>query len=125
MSKPIALIIEDDEKLTEIFSQALKMAGFETEFAHDGAIALQRLNEIVPDLILLDLHLPSVPGDEILRQIRADARMENVHVVLATADQLRAELLRDDVTLVLLKPISVVQLQKLASRIISQPNSQS
>ena len=119
MDKPIAFIIEDDEKLTEIFSQALKMAGFDTEFAHDGAVALDRLAELIPDLILLDLHLPSVPGDDILRYIRADARLKNIHVFLATADQLRAEMLRDHVTLVLLKPISVMQLQKLASRIIS------
>ena len=125
MNKPMAFIIEDDEKLTEIFSESLKMAGFETEFVHDGALALDRLAEITPDLILLDLHLRSVCADDILRDIRADARLANVDVFLATADQLRAEMLRDDVTLVLLKPISVMQLQKLALRITLPSNSQS
>ena len=118
MSKPTAFIVEDDDKLAEIFSLALKMAGFEVESAQDGAVALARLSEIEPNLILLDLHLPNVSGDEILRAVRADARIAKTHVFLATADQILAETLQDDVTLVLLKPISVTQLQLLASRIL-------
>jgi CheY-like chemotaxis protein len=84
----------------------------------DGAVALERLSEITPDLILLDLHLPNVSGDKILRYIRADDRLAKTHVFLATADHLMAQTLQDEVTLVLIKPISVSQLQLLASRIL-------
>lgn len=117
MTNPLALIIEDDDQLCEIFSQALKLADFDTEIAQDGQVALELLDTLTPALVLLDLHLPHVAGDEILRTIRSNPRLEKVHVVLATADQIMAEALQDDVTLILLKPISVVQLKMLASRI--------
>jgi CheY-like chemotaxis protein len=118
MTQPLAIIIEDDSKLAEIFSQTLKMTGFDTQSVLDGAVALERLSEITPDLILLDLHLPNVSGDKILRYIRADDRLAKTHVFLATADHLMAQTLQDEVTLVLIKPISVSQLQLLASRIL-------
>ncbi len=117
MTNPLALIIEDDDQLCEIFSQALKLADFDTDIAQDGQVALALLEKVTPAMVLLDLHLPHVAGDEILRHIRADKRLEKVHVILATADQIMAETLQDDVTLILLKPISVVQLKMLASRI--------
>jgi CheY-like chemotaxis protein len=118
MTQPLAIIIEDDSKLAEIFSQTLKMTGFDTQSVLDGAVALERLSEITPDLILLDLHLPNVSGDKILRYIRSDDRLAKTHVFLATADHLMAQTLQDEVTLVLIKPISVSQLQLLASRIL-------
>ena len=117
MTNPLALIIEDDDQLCEIFSHALKLADFDTEIAQDGQAALALLDKVTPAMVLLDLHLPHVAGDEILRYIRASKRLEKVRVVLATADQIMAEALQDDVTLILLKPISVVQLKILASRI--------
>ena len=117
MTNPLALIIEDDDQLCEIFSQALKLADFDTEIAQDGRAALTLLEKVTPAMVLLDLHLPYVSGDEILHTIRSTKRLEKVHIVLATADQIMAEALQDDVTLILLKPISVVQLKMLASRI--------
>ena len=113
----LALIIEDDENQAPIFAQALKMAEFETETISDGQAALDRLAVIVPDLVLLDMHLPHVSGDIILHQIRADERLVKTRVMLATADAVMAENLRDKSDLVLLKPISFTQLRDLAKRL--------
>ena len=113
----LALIIEDDENQAPIFTQALKMAEFETETISDGQAALDRLAVVVPDLVLLDMHLPHVSGDIILRQIRADERLAETRVMLATADAVMAENLRDESDLVLLKPISFTQLRDLAKRL--------
>ena len=117
MNEALALIIEDDERLAMIYGEALRIAGFVPEIVRDGRDAQTRLQEVVPVLILLDLHLPHIPGDELLRQIRADARLENTLVVLVTADAIMAEELRADSDLVLLKPISFNQLRDLASRL--------
>jgi len=117
--KPLALIIEDDRKQATIFDQALRMADFETEIIQDGQVALERLGTIVPTLVVLDLHLPYVSGDDILRQIRADERLAETRVILATADPLMAELLQQESDLVLLKPISFGQLRDLAMRLRS------
>ena len=120
--KPLALIIEDDQKLATIFAQALKMAEFETEIIADGNAALERLAAVVPALVVLalvvlDLHLPYISGDDILHQIRADERLAKTRVMLATADSLMAEHLRSKNDLVLLKPISFGQLGDLATRL--------
>jgi len=121
MSKGLALIIEDDMKLASIFSYALKEVNFETEVTYDGESALTRLKEIVPNVIVLDLHLPFVSGVEILNFIRSDEQLKEVPVMLATADAIMGESLRDQADLVLLKPISVRQLQRLAERLQTLP----
>jgi len=115
--KPLALIIEDDRKLSDIFAQALRMADFETEVIQDGKTALERLAVTVPALVILDLHLPHVSGSEILRRIRADERLAETRVMLATANPQMAEPLREESELVLLKPISFSQLRDLATRL--------
>jgi len=114
--KPFGYIVEDYEDTVTIFQWALERAGYDVEIARDGAVAQKRLTEIIPDLIILDLHMPNVPGDILLQKIRSDERLSNTRVFLATADANMAAQLRDQVELVLLKPISLAQLQDLAER---------
>ena len=83
----------------------------------DGQTALARLAEVTPAVVVLDLNLPHVSGDEILHQIRADERLAETRVMLATANAMLAETLRGESDLVLLKPISPDQLRDLASRL--------
>ena len=116
MSNPLALIIEDDPDLNNIFGQALQVAGFDTEIIADGQTATKRLGETIPAVVVLDLHLPHVSGRDILEQIRGDSRLDHTKVILATADPLMAESLQDEADLVLLKPISFGQLRDLAKR---------
>lgn len=71
MTNPFALIIEDDENLGIIFAKSLQSANYATEIVKDGQIAMDRLAEISPDVIVLDIHLPQVQGTEILNHIRA------------------------------------------------------
>jgi two-component system, cell cycle response regulator DivK len=117
MTNSLALIIEDDEYLAEIFSLTLQEAEFEIEIIRDGKAALARLAAITPALVVLDLHLPYISGEDILRQIRADERLAGTRVMLATADAIMAENLREEADLVLLKPISTNQLRELARRL--------
>jgi DNA-binding response OmpR family regulator len=117
MSNPLALIIEDDPDAATIFSEALQAAGFETEIVRTGDKALKRLAVTTPDAVVLDLHLPHVSGTDILRQIRADARLAKTRIIIATADPRLAELLRGQADLVFLKPISFSQLRDLAARL--------
>lgn len=117
MNKPLALIVEDEKDLSDIFVEALQHADFNTEAVRDGQSAVERLGEIVPDLVLLDLHLPNVAGTDILRQIRQDPRLDQTQVIVVTADARSAEFLRTDAELVLVKPVRFSQLRDLASRI--------
>ena len=84
--KPLALVIEDSEDVAIVFHTAMERAGFESEIISDGAVALERLAEIVPDLVILDLHLPGVSGEQILKFIRF--RFKDLTV--KTSDHIRA-----------------------------------
>ncbi|MCA9981454.1 MAG: response regulator [Anaerolineales bacterium] len=117
MSKPLALIIEDEEMLATIFEQALVMAEYETEVIRDGREAEARLAEVVPAVITLDLHLPHVSGEELLTKIRADSRFDKTKVIIATADARMGEYLDKRADLVLIKPIRFSQLRDLAARL--------
>ncbi len=117
MTQPLALIVEDDEDINEIFGQALISAGFAIHSVRDGLAALEFLKGMVPDIVILDLHLPNVSGEVILKNIRSDARHENVRVVITTADASFGEYLSDQADFVMIKPISYVQLRDLTRRL--------
>lgn len=120
IARPLALVIEDNEDQNLVFTKALEEAGYYTESIKDGIKAQQRLKEIVPQVIVLDLHLPNVDGEKLLEQIRNDRRLTQTRVVLATADALFASMLQSQADFVFLKPISFSQLNQLALRFINQ-----
>jgi len=117
MSNLFALIVEDDNDLAIIFAMALQEAGFETQIVRAGDTALMWLSSSTPDIVVLDLHLPRVSGDTILKEIRADARLAKTKVIITTADPRMAEMLDDKADLVLLKPVGFSQLRDLAARL--------
>lgn len=110
MKKPLALVIEDEEDLASIFSRVLDMGKFRCQAVRDGNLALEQLALTLPDLVLLDLHLPHVSGVEILRRIRANERLNHTRVVVVTADLVKAESLASLADAILVKPISINQL---------------
>ena len=116
-----AMIIEDNEDLAIIFSEILETAGFDTGVVQDGDTAMVLLEASRPDLIILDLHLPQVSGEAILERIRSDDRLADTQVIIATADPRRANVLKDQTDLVLLKPITFGQLRDLTARLSPQP----
>jgi len=122
-SKPVALVIEDNLDLNAIFSSALENAGYAIQSVYDGAAAEQFLSENVPAIIILDLHMPKVSGDVVLRHIRKDPRLNQVRVIVVTADARFADALEFQVELVLLKPISFSQLSELAKRFAPKAGS--
>jgi len=123
MSKPLALVIEDDPDLSEIFSVTLRGGGFETEVVRDGKAALERLTGRIPAVILLDLHLPHVTGATILQNIRANKNFAKTAVIVASADARLAEEMNVQADLVLLKPVSIDQLRELAQRMLQRWSS--
>jgi DNA-binding response OmpR family regulator len=121
MNERFAMIVEDNEDLAIIFAEALQAAGFDTGIIQDGDTALTRLEGCVPTIIILDLHLPYVSGEDILKRIRVDERLAETRVIIATADPRMADMLKNQADLVLLKPISFGQLRDLAARLSPQP----
>src|SRR5512140_3095999 len=123
MEKPFALIIEDDRDIAALFRHVLDVAGYQTEIVMHGGEAVERLQSILPDIVLLDLTLPGVPGSIILEDMRADERLKSVPVVVVTAHAHVADSLPVEPDLVLLKPVNLDQLSNLVQRLRSTPRS--
>lgn len=115
MTKPIALIVEDERDLSFLLAQVVKLAGYEAEVIHSGDIALDRLAEMIPDLVLLDLNLPKVLGTDILKHIRSEQRLFKVYVIVVTAFQHLAEATYGQADHVLNKPFDFGQLSQLVA----------
>jgi len=118
----LALIIEDDEDLVEIFAEALRRVGFEVEQIPDGKKADERLrNGPPPYLILLDMHIPHISGGDLLTNvIKQDKKFDKTLVIITTADARMGEAYSDQADFVMIKPISFVQLRDLTARLKPQ-----
>ncbi|MDR3453703.1 MAG: response regulator transcription factor [Rhodoferax sp.] len=80
------LMIEDDARLASMVCEYLGQSGFEVSHAGDGLGGLTRLQELAPDLVILDLMLPDIDGLEVCRRIRAlPGDVAQVPVLMLTA----------------------------------------
>jgi DNA-binding response OmpR family regulator len=77
-------IVEDDAPIREMYKLKLEAAGFDVSTANDGASALHVLEHEVPDLILLDIRLPHLPGNEVLKRVRNTDWGENIKCIVLT-----------------------------------------
>jgi len=102
-SRKTVLIVEDDDDLRRMFRTALMIAGFSVEEAADGAAALHRVHHEPPDLIVLDLSLPTVSGLIVHQEIAAHAHTRQIPVVIVTGSTMDLDHL--GVPCVLRKPI--------------------
>lgn len=125
MSKPIALVIDDDQDLSEVFSLALDFAGFDTEIINDSTQAMERITARKPLLITLDMQMPLVSGVDILRKIRADDELKHIKVLMVTANERASNTQEIDMLadVILIKPITFSQLKDMAGRLVPSVSS--
>jgi len=83
MAKRI-LVIEDDDALANMYRSALRFAGFDVDVAGDGITGLEDIDEDHPDLVILDLHLPQLAGETILREVAAAPDTRDIPVIVVT-----------------------------------------
>ncbi|MCC6751301.1 MAG: response regulator transcription factor [Deltaproteobacteria bacterium] len=82
----LVLLVDDEQDLLESLDYALKKEGFQTRLARTGREALERaLEKPPPELVVLDLMLPDLPGTEVCRQLRQQATTRDVPIVMLTA----------------------------------------
>jgi two-component system, OmpR family, alkaline phosphatase synthesis response regulator PhoP len=79
------LVVEDDADIRELIRYNLAQEGFAVEEAADGPQALERVRRHIPDLMVLDLMLPGMPGLEICRQMRAGRETAHLPILIVTA----------------------------------------
>ncbi|WIM04902.1 MAG: phosphate regulon transcriptional regulator PhoB [Candidatus Nitricoxidivorans perseverans] len=79
------LVVEDEPAIQALIAANLRRAGHAVTAALDAETALARINEALPDLILLDWMLPGMSGLELARRLRAEPRTRGVPVIMLTA----------------------------------------
>jgi DNA-binding response OmpR family regulator len=83
----LILIVDDDWMNLEIVETYLLMAGYRVNTAHNGGNALQMTLIEPPDLVLLDVMLPDINGNEVCRRLKQDKRTSDIPVLMLTALQ--------------------------------------
>jgi two-component system phosphate regulon response regulator PhoB len=84
-SGALVLIVDDEKDLRSLLDFNLKQAGYRTVHAANGNEALARAASHMPDLILLDLNLPDLPGTEVCRRLKADPTTHEIPILMLTA----------------------------------------
>ncbi len=84
---PLILVIDDVEDNRTVFSELLVLLGFRVSTARDGTEGLAAARDEKPDVILLDLGLPTLDGWEVARRLRADPETKEISIVALTGER--------------------------------------
>jgi two-component system OmpR family response regulator len=81
---PRVLIVDDYPESARVLAQLLRIFGFETLLAYDGASAVSQATDFAPDAVVLDVILPDIDGYEVARQLRAGEATRGTLIVALT-----------------------------------------
>jgi len=82
---PLILVVDDVPDNVDILQMRLEAQGYEVVTAGDGLEALEKIRELAPDLVLLDVMMPKLDGIETVKRLKADASLPFIPVILVTA----------------------------------------
>ncbi len=85
MPQPTILVVEDEKSIADVITYNLQKEGFTVHVERDGRDGLMKAQELLPDLIILDLMLPGMDGLQVCRQLRSDARTQQLRIIMLTA----------------------------------------
>jgi CheY-like chemotaxis protein len=102
----VVLIVEDERDLRDSLQEFLEQEGYAVATAGNGAEALAFLEHERPGLVILDLMMPVVSGDEVYARMQRDPRFSTIPVLVSTSDPSRAP----SGTLIMKKPINLNRL---------------
>ncbi|MDO4426570.1 MAG: Hpt domain-containing protein [Moraxella sp.] len=83
--RPVVLVVDDSVTVRKVTSRFLERQGFETVVAKDGVDAIEILQELTPDLMLLDIEMPRMDGFEVATQVRRNSRLEDLPIIMITS----------------------------------------
>lgn len=83
--KPRILVVDDEVDFVQLVTLRLEAAGYEAPCAYDGQQALDQVQRLMPDLVILDLMLPRIDGFKVCRLLKFDKRYKKIPVLIMTA----------------------------------------
>ena len=124
--EPVALVVDDNQLNSGLAGHMLKRLGWRSQAAASGEEALQLLAEQVFDLVLLDLRMPSMSGEEVCRRIREELGNATLPVVAYTAHGMpeeRDRMLQAGFNGLLIKPISFNDVRRVCEDVTAGPGA--
>ena len=91
---PRVLVVDDDAVIRQLICVNLELEGFDVHTAEDGQDALDKVKDIAPDVITLDIMMPRMDGWETAARLRADPETAHIKVVLLSARAQESDLRR-------------------------------
>ncbi len=82
---PTVMVVDDSLTVRKIAGRLLSREGYQVLTAKDGVDALEQLLDVVPDVMLVDIEMPRMDGFDLARNVRADARLKNVPIIMITS----------------------------------------
>jgi len=82
---PVVMIVDDSLTVRKITSRLLTRVGYEVVTAKDGVDALEKLVDMTPDVMLLDVEMPRMDGFELTKQLRRDAKTKRLPIIMITS----------------------------------------
>jgi chemosensory pili system protein ChpA (sensor histidine kinase/response regulator) len=82
---PMVLVVDDSLTVRKITTRLLTREGFRVDSAKDGVDALEKMRDLLPDVVLLDVEMPRMDGFELARVMRGDERMQSVPIIMITS----------------------------------------
>ena len=79
------LIVDDSEQKQDLLRRKLEKAGYTIRLADSGPMAIEMIRDQAPDIILLDMYMPDMNGDEVLKVIKKDAELRDVPVLMVSS----------------------------------------
>jgi CheY-like chemotaxis protein len=86
--QPLVLVVEDYQDAREMYTAYLQFSGFDVAEAGNGLEAIEKAQELLPDIVLMDLALPRMDGWEATRRLKSDARTRHIPIVALTGHAL-------------------------------------
>ena len=90
------LVVDDSDVIRNLISVNLEMEGFEVITAVDGQDALDKIIEVVPDVMTIDVVMPRLDGFDTVKRVRADPRMSHLKIAMVTACAQEADIRRGE-----------------------------
>ena len=87
-TQPLVLVVEDYQDAREMYAAYLQFSGFDVAEAGNGVEAIEKTQELLPDIVLMDLALPRMDGWEATRRLKNDPRTRHIPIVALTGHAL-------------------------------------
>ena len=119
---PRVLVVDDEPHIVRLIQVNLERQGYQVETANNGAVALAKIKDNRPDLLVSDVMMPEMDGFELLANVRRDPLLMDLPVIMLTAKAQDTDVMtgyKTGADMYLTKPFNPAELIAFAKRILS------